>query len=97
MYYIGTVVLHGVAFIWLSSQAIVKKFRKSTFLKSLLEYRELKVYEKVLNSCAKSRILLVTALVVPGWQILLCYTAMKLLHSEHANKFEANLFLWAYI
>ncbi|OXA37329.1 hypothetical protein Fcan01_27924 [Folsomia candida] len=96
VYYLATVLLHGISFLWMSCTTFVHGYTPAGNIAWLLAYKELKVYEKLLNYCTKSRIFLITALLVPGLQILLCYTSLKLFHSEHISNFEASLFLWAY-
>ncbi|OXA54691.1 hypothetical protein Fcan01_11580 [Folsomia candida] len=96
VYYLATVLLHGISFLWMSCTTFVRGYIPGCNIARLLAYKELKVYEKLLNYCTKSRIFLITALLVPGLQILLCYTSLKLFHSEDISNFEASLFLWAY-
>lgn len=69
----------------------------NNFLIGIIAYKKLKVYEKLLNYCTKGRLFLIMALVMPGVQILLCYTAMQAVHSEQISKFVAFLFVQTYL
>lgn len=98
VYYTGTVMMQGITFLWQSGEAFERKARSNaSFVELIKSYEKLKVYEKLLNSCIRSRIFLVTALVVPSLQILLSCTGIHSLHSDDTNKIQAILFLWTYI
>ncbi|OXA53838.1 hypothetical protein Fcan01_10304 [Folsomia candida] len=98
VYYLATVLLQGISLLWISCNDFVisDKTVKDNFA-SFSKYRELKVYEKLLNSCTKSRILLTVALLAPAIQILLSCVSIKLFQSENTRKIEAFLFIWVYI
>lgn len=94
IYYLITLLLQIISFAWMSCQAFVKS--RTEFIEAMITYKELKVYEKVLNSCIKSRIFLVTALLIPAMQILMCFTAIQMFRSEQISKGVAVFFLWTY-
>ncbi|OXA53839.1 hypothetical protein Fcan01_10305 [Folsomia candida] len=98
VYYLATVLLQGISFLWSSCNDFVAsdETAKDNFA-SFSKYRELKVFEKLLNSCTKSRILLTIALLAPAIQILLGVISIKLFQSGNTRKIEAFLFTWAYI
>ncbi|OXA53347.1 hypothetical protein Fcan01_10982 [Folsomia candida] len=95
-YYTLTVLLQGTLFLWMSSKAFVNNYELISNLRSFEKYRELKVYEKLLNSCTRSRIFLTIALPIPCFQILLSYIFFKFFHSEDVGKFMISLCLSTY-
>lgn len=91
-HYFIEIMLKGVAFLWIDCKAFVKRYDKK--LARIGEYDNLRIFEKCLNNCTRSRLFLVCALGSPAMQIAICYVAIELFRSN--DQFKASLFLWVY-
>lgn len=92
IHYFMELMLKGFAFLWMTCEDFVKSYNKK--LSKIGEYQNLRIFEKCLNSCTRSRIFLVAALGSPAAQILIGYMGIKLFRSTENEQFKASLFLW---
>lgn len=95
IYYLLLIFLSGVAFLWVECRTFIKEFNAG--FARIVGYRKFQVFEKLLNSCIRSMIFLVTALIIPAFQILIFFAAIKLHHSGDPNSFEVFVFGWCYV
>ncbi|OXA44827.1 hypothetical protein Fcan01_20722 [Folsomia candida] len=78
-YYIVIILLTGVTFLWKECGTFIKRYKSGT--SSQIEYR--KVLEKLLNACTREQIFSKAALLLPTFQIMTSFSAIKILHSGH--------------
>ncbi|OXA53690.1 hypothetical protein Fcan01_10450 [Folsomia candida] len=88
-YYLLTIVLISVSFLFLECKTLIKG--------DVQKYRNLQVYEKVLNSCTKGRIFPVTMWIIPCVQIGLGIINIKLGQSNDVDKLRMLVFSGAYL
>ncbi|XP_035711197.1 uncharacterized protein LOC118436725 [Folsomia candida] len=67
MYYILSVLLTGVTFLWIECGTFIRNFEAG--LTHQIEYRKVQMFEKILNACTRNSIFLKTALLTPSLQL----------------------------
>ncbi|XP_035700938.1 uncharacterized protein LOC118433405 [Folsomia candida] len=95
MYYIVTVLLTGVTFLWIECVTFIRKWEQG--LATLIEYRKVQMFEKVLNACTRNRIFLKTALLTPSLQIFLSFAVITMYRSNQVDSPIMAMFLLVYL
>ncbi|OXA45007.1 hypothetical protein Fcan01_20145 [Folsomia candida] len=92
-YYLLTVLLTGVTFLWIEIETFIKRCKTEIFDQA--EYRKVQVFEKLLNSCIRESIFLKVALLVPAFQVIILYVTIKMSHAH--QYFLTMAFLYVYL
>lgn len=87
--------LIGITFQWIESGSFFRKYHMGTA--DQVGYREVQIFEKLLNSCTRDRIFLKMALLMPSLQILLSFVAISMYQSSEVGPFTAGMFLSVYL
>lgn len=79
--------------LWLECRCLVKN---NIFKNQIMFYRELQIFEKILDSCIRGRIFLTFALFSPLLQIMACFAMIKIL-LDGGNLYIIAIFVMIYI